>query len=69
MNSDSGAKEYERMTLRKGSTVWVEDKDSAWVAAEVTDFIGKQLQLLTVSGKKVIFFFEFFSFFGELAKK
>ncbi|KAL0311809.1 UNVERIFIED_CONTAM: protein OPAQUE1 [Sesamum radiatum] len=42
------------MTLRRGSKVWVEDKDSAWVAAEVVDFLGKQVQLLTVSGKKVL---------------
>ncbi|KAL2525675.1 Myosin-15 [Abeliophyllum distichum] len=42
------------MTLRKGSKVWAEDKDSAWVAAEVTDFIGKQVLLLTLSGKKVL---------------
>ncbi|KAL0313786.1 UNVERIFIED_CONTAM: Myosin-15, partial [Sesamum calycinum] len=42
------------MTLRKGSKVWVEDKDSAWVAAEVVDFLGKQVLLLTVSGKKVL---------------
>ncbi|XP_027081188.2 myosin-15 isoform X2 [Coffea eugenioides] len=42
------------MTLRKGSKVWVEDRDSAWVAAEVTDFIGKQVQVLTQNGKKVL---------------
>lgn len=41
------------MTLRKGLKVWVEDKDLAWVAAEVTDFIGKQVQVLTENGKKV----------------
>nr|GMD42803.1 myosin-15-like isoform X3 [Ipomoea batatas] len=42
------------MTLRKGLKVWVEDKDLAWVAAEVTDFIGKQVQVLTENGKKVL---------------
>ncbi|PIN09219.1 Myosin ATPase [Handroanthus impetiginosus] len=42
------------MTLRKGSKVWVEDKDSAWDAAEVVDFVGKQVQVLTSSGKKVL---------------
>lgn len=41
------------MTLRKGSNVWVEDKSSAWVAAQVTDFIGKQVQVVTEYGKKV----------------
>ncbi|KAK6119602.1 hypothetical protein DH2020_046625 [Rehmannia glutinosa] len=42
------------MALRKGSKVWVEDKDSAWVEAEVIGFVGKQVQVLTLSGKKVL---------------
>ncbi|KAL3361022.1 hypothetical protein AABB24_014107 [Solanum stoloniferum] len=42
------------MTLRKGSNVWVDDKSSAWVAAQVTDFIGKQVQVVTEYGKKVL---------------
>ncbi|XP_051151183.1 myosin-15 isoform X2 [Andrographis paniculata] len=42
------------MALRQGSKVWVVDKDSAWVAAEVLDFAGKQVQVLTSSGKKVL---------------
>ncbi|CAA0838022.1 Myosin-15 [Striga hermonthica] len=42
------------MALRKGSRVWLEDKDSAWVEAEVFGFIGKQVQVLTLSGKKVL---------------
>ncbi|KZV36499.1 myosin-15-like [Dorcoceras hygrometricum] len=42
------------MALRKGAKVWVEDKEAAWVAAEVIDFVGRQVQLLTVSGKKVL---------------
>ncbi|PSS11638.1 Myosin-15 like isoform 1 [Actinidia chinensis var. chinensis] len=42
------------MSLRKGSRVWVEDKDLAWVAAEVLDFVGKQVQVATCSGKKVL---------------
>lgn len=46
------------MTLRKGSKVWVEDRDSAWVAAEVSDFIGKHVQVLTQHGKKVKCFME-----------
>lgn len=41
------------MALRKGSKVWVEDRESAWVAGEVSDFIGKQVQVLTQHGKKV----------------
>lgn len=41
------------MSLRKGSKVWVEDRDLAWVAAEVVDFAGKQVQLVTSSQKKV----------------
>ncbi|KAF5936449.1 hypothetical protein HYC85_027578 [Camellia sinensis] len=44
------------MSLRKGCKVWVEDRDLAWVAAEVVDFLGKQVQLLTASGKKVLAF-------------
>lgn len=35
--------------------MWVEDKDSVWIAAEVVDFVGKQVQVVTSSGKKVIF--------------
>lgn len=41
------------MNLRKGSKVWAPDKNLAWVAAEVTDFTGKNVQVLTASGKKV----------------
>ncbi|KAI9118645.1 hypothetical protein K1719_010977 [Acacia pycnantha] len=41
------------MNFRHGSKVWVEDRDLAWVAAEVTGFAGKQAQLVTASGKKV----------------
>lgn len=50
------------MTLRKGSKVWVEDKSSAWVAAGVTDFIGKQVQVVTDSGKKVRKHFQLLNF-------
>ncbi|XAR57538.1 Myosin ATPase [Bertholletia excelsa] len=42
------------MSLRKGSQVWVEDKDQAWVAAQVLDSVGKQVQVVTASGKKVL---------------
>lgn len=41
------------MNLRKGSKVWVEDKSLAWVAAEITEFVGKQVQVVTATGKKV----------------
>ncbi|KAK6912879.1 Myosin head, motor domain [Dillenia turbinata] len=40
--------------LRKGSSVWVEDKRSTWHAAEVLDFVGPQVQVLTSSGTKVL---------------
>ncbi|KAK3027503.1 hypothetical protein RJ639_040218, partial [Escallonia herrerae] len=42
------------MSLRKGMKVWAEDRDSPWVAAQVTGFLGKQVQLLTDSGKKIM---------------
>ncbi|XP_008445541.1 myosin-15 isoform X1 [Cucumis melo] len=42
------------MSLRKGSKVWVEDRDFAWVAAEVLDFVGKQVRVSTATGKKVL---------------
>ncbi|XP_021890707.1 myosin-15 [Carica papaya] len=44
------------MNLRKGSKVWVEDKNLAWVGAQVIEFAGKQVQLQTVTGKKVLAF-------------
>ncbi|PNT33005.2 hypothetical protein POPTR_006G220000v4 [Populus trichocarpa] len=43
-----------KMNLRKGSKVWAEDKNLAWVAAEVTDFLAKKVQILTVTGKQVL---------------
>ncbi|XP_022732055.1 myosin-15-like isoform X4 [Durio zibethinus] len=42
------------MNLRKGAKVWVEDKNLAWVAAEITNFKGKQVQVQTASGKTVL---------------
>ncbi|XP_068326692.1 myosin-15-like [Pyrus communis] len=42
------------MSLRRGSKVWVEDRDLAWALAEVADWKGKQLQVVTASGKKVL---------------
>ncbi|PIA43173.1 hypothetical protein AQUCO_02000543v1 [Aquilegia coerulea] len=47
-----------KMSLRKGYNVWVEDKDSAWVAAEVADVSGKQIQVVISSGKKIAVSFE-----------
>lgn len=44
------------MSLRKGSQVWIEDKDVAWTSAEIVGFIGKQVQVVTASGKKVLTF-------------
>ncbi|XP_060673033.1 myosin-15 isoform X2 [Ziziphus jujuba] len=42
------------MSQRRGSKVWVEDRDLAWAAAEVLGYVGKQVQVLTDSGKKVL---------------
>ncbi|MFS7944635.1 putative myosin ATPase [Helianthus anomalus] len=42
------------MSLRKGSKVWLEDKDTAWVAGDVTGFAGQQVQVVTESGKQVL---------------
>ncbi|KAJ1404089.1 P-loop containing nucleoside triphosphate hydrolase [Sesbania bispinosa] len=42
------------MNLRKGSKVWVHDKDWAWLPAEVLEYAGKQVRLATSSGKKVL---------------
>ncbi|GAB2250859.1 hypothetical protein Droror1_Dr00017109 [Drosera rotundifolia] len=42
------------MSLRKGANVWVEDKDLAWVPAEVTDVGNDRVQVVTSSGKKII---------------
>ncbi|XP_010261885.1 PREDICTED: myosin-15 isoform X3 [Nelumbo nucifera] len=41
------------MNLRKGYRVWVQDRDSAWLPAEVVDASGKLVQVVTSSGKKV----------------
>lgn len=43
------------MNVRKGSTVWVPDKELAWVAAEVIDSDDNSVHLVTDSGKKVSF--------------
>ncbi|XP_042486248.1 myosin-15 isoform X2 [Macadamia integrifolia] len=41
------------MSFRKGCNVWVEDKDLAWVAAEVVGVYGKQVQVVTASRRKL----------------
>ncbi|KAK7819479.1 myosin-15 [Quercus suber] len=43
-----------KMSVRKGSKVWAEDRDLAWVPAEVLGSVGKQVQVVTSSGKKVL---------------
>lgn len=45
------------MSLRRGSKVWAEDRDLAWVSAEALDFVGKQILVVTASGKKVSILF------------
>lgn len=49
-------------SFRKGANVWVEDKQLAWVPAEVVDFVNNQVQLVTSSGNKVFFDFFFLKF-------
>ncbi|KAK9131389.1 hypothetical protein Sjap_011876 [Stephania japonica] len=41
-------------TIRRGYNVWAEDRGCAWVAAEVDDLVGKQVRIVTSSGKKVL---------------
>jgi myosin-5 len=43
------------MNVRKGSTVWVSDKELAWIPAEVIDSDDKFVQIVTGTGKKVSF--------------
>ncbi|GAU41234.1 hypothetical protein TSUD_280330 [Trifolium subterraneum] len=42
------------MSLRKGSKVWVPDRDFAWFPAEVLESSNKQLRIQTDSGNKII---------------
>jgi len=61
------------MNLLPGSKVWVEDRDAAWLPAEVLDSEGSNILLLTDSGKKVSEFtrcceFEFGDDFGDLRR-
>ncbi|KAL9226907.1 hypothetical protein vseg_002666 [Gypsophila vaccaria] len=41
--------------LRRGANVWVEDKEFAWVPAEVVDFVGNRVQLLVTSSATTVF--------------
>eukprot|EP00268_Persea_americana_P060201 TRINITY_DN7465_c0_g1_i4.p1 TRINITY_DN7465_c0_g1~~TRINITY_DN7465_c0_g1_i4.p1 ORF type:complete len:1579 (-),score=282.61 TRINITY_DN7465_c0_g1_i4:597-5333(-) len=42
-----------KMSLRKGYNVWVEDKNSAWIAAEVVDVTEKLAIVVADNGKKI----------------
>lgn len=42
------------MGYRKGTAVWVEDKDHAWVEAEVIETSEKSISVLTTDGRKVL---------------
>ncbi|KAK9683914.1 hypothetical protein RND81_10G174600 [Saponaria officinalis] len=42
------------VSFRKGANVWVEDKEFAWIPAEVVDFVRNQVEVVTSSGKKVL---------------
>ncbi|CAI8599486.1 unnamed protein product [Vicia faba] len=42
------------MSLRKGSKVWVPDRDFAWLPAEVIESSDKQVRVETDSGNKVV---------------
>lgn len=54
------------MSYRKGSKVWLEDKDSAWVEAEVVDVKDKLVVVfLPLQRKKVACFFSLSSFLGS----
>ncbi|XP_072981787.1 protein OPAQUE1-like [Typha latifolia] len=41
------------MEFRKGSTVWVEDKQCAWIEADVFDVKDKLVAVITTQGKKI----------------
>lgn len=43
------------MSYRKGSKVWVEDKDLAWTEGEVVEAKDKLVTVLAAQRKKVIF--------------
>ncbi|CAJ1973588.1 unnamed protein product [Sphenostylis stenocarpa] len=40
--------------MRHGTKVWVHDRDSAWIPAEVLESSGKNVTVATASGNKVI---------------
>ncbi|KAF3326549.1 myosin-15-like protein [Carex littledalei] len=41
------------MGYRKGTAVWVEDKDHAWVEAEIIESSEKSISVLTTDGRKI----------------
>ncbi|XXG40756.1 hypothetical protein AAC387_Pa01g1394 [Persea americana] len=41
------------MSLRKGSNVWIEDKERAWIPAEVVDVAENHAVVVTDTGKKI----------------
>ncbi|KAK1288010.1 hypothetical protein QJS10_CPB19g01893 [Acorus calamus] len=43
-----------KMSFRKGSKVWVEDRNSAWAPAEVVRITEKEAQVVTFGGRKVV---------------
>ncbi|KAI4377017.1 hypothetical protein MLD38_014713 [Melastoma candidum] len=50
-----GIKPDERMmNFKKGSKVWMEDQELAWVAGDVIDINGDKVQVMTVSGNEVV---------------
>ncbi|KAI4377827.1 hypothetical protein MLD38_015400 [Melastoma candidum] len=46
--------EERRMNFRKGAKVWIEDKELAWVAGDVTEVNGNKVHVSTVTGKKAV---------------
>lgn len=42
-----------KMSLRKGFNVWFEDKDQAWIAAEVVSAADNRVVIVTDKGKKI----------------
>ncbi|KAK1263845.1 hypothetical protein QJS04_geneDACA013490 [Acorus gramineus] len=43
-----------KMSFRKGSKVWVEDRNSAWAPAEVVRISEREAQVVTSGGRKVV---------------
>jgi len=41
------------MSMRRGTKVWVHDRDFAWIPAEVLESSAKNVTVATASGNKV----------------